>query len=74
MKDIDRIIAIFEQLNAMKAKMDESPQVGLLVASINVHEMRPMAAAIKNLADEDLNWDAVAKRLIKEFRGLKKTN
>ena len=72
-KHIDRMGSIVEQLQAMQASMDESLKVGILIASIEVPEMRAVVAAIKTLADQDVKWDTVAERLIEEWRGLKKT-
>ena len=65
--------AIFAQLEAMQSRMHESLAIGILIASIEVHEIRAVAAAIKTLADADVKWDTVAERLIEEWRGLKKT-
>ena len=53
--------------------MHESLAVGILIASIEVHEMRAAVAAMKTLADADVKWDTVAERLIEEWRGLKNT-
>ena len=72
-KHIDRMGSIVEQLQAMQASMDESLKVGILIASIEVPEMRAVVAAIKTLADKDVMWDVVSERLIEEWRGLKKT-
>ena len=70
-KHIDKMAAIVEQLAAMQASMDESLTVGILVASIDVVEMRPVISAIKTLADGDVKWDGVAERLIEEWRSIK---
>ena len=72
-KHIDRMAAIVEQLEAMQASMHESLAVGILIASIEVHGMRAVVAAIKTLADVDVKWDTVVERLIEEWCGLKKT-
>ena len=51
-KHVDRMASINEQLAAMKTIMDESLKVGILIASIETDEVRPVVAAIKTLADE----------------------
>lgn len=53
-KHIDRMAAIVEQLAAMESSMDDSLPVGILIASINDAEMRPVVAAIKKLSDIDV--------------------
>lgn len=73
-KHIDRMAALFEQLTAMEATMDESLQVGILIASIEVEDLRAVSAAIKTLADDDVKWDTVAERLIEECAALKKAS
>lgn len=69
-KHIDRMAALFEQLKSMEATMDEAIQVGILIASIEVPELAPVTAAIKNLAEADIKWETVSERLIEEWRGL----
>lgn len=43
--------------------MDDAVQVCILIASINVPELRPVTAAIKRLAEEDITWESVKERL-----------
>ena len=69
----DRMAAVLQQVAAMKDSMDEGIQVGMLFASIDVVEMRPVIAALKKLADADVKWDSVANSLIEEWRAIKKS-
>lgn len=50
-KHIDGMAALLEQLRCMEAKMDDSLEVGILIASIDVPDLKPVVAAIKTLAD-----------------------
>lgn len=42
----------------------------ILNASIDVHELTPITAAIKTLSEEDIIWESVTERLIEERPGL----
>ena len=53
-KYIDRMVAVLQQLAAIKANIDEGLQVGMIIASIDVVEMRPVVAALKILADAEI--------------------
>lgn len=73
-KHIDAMAALLEQLKAMNAKMDDSLAVGILIASIDVPDLKPVVAAIKTLSDSVATWETVSERLIDEWRGLRKTS
>ena len=53
-KHIDRMASILEQVKAMDVKIENAIQIGLLIASIDVLELRPVTAAIKTLAEKDI--------------------
>lgn len=72
-KHIDRMATIAEQLEAMKASMDESLKVCILVASIDVDEMRPVIAAIMSLTDDDVKCYNATERPIEEWREVRKS-
>lgn len=71
-KLIDFMPALLEQLKAMEAKMDDSLAVGILIVSIDVHDFKPVVAAIKTLSDAYATWETVSERLVDEFIRLKK--
>lgn len=48
-KPIDGMAALLELFRSMKAKMDDSLAVGILVASITATDIKPIVAAIKSL-------------------------
>lgn len=64
---------ICEQLTSVKNCVEESLQVGILIASIDVAEMRLVVAAFETLDVEDVKWDSVLDRLIKEWRAVMKS-
>lgn len=45
--------------------------IAILVSSIEVKSLRPVTAAIKTLAEDDLIWEAVTERLIEKRRALR---
>lgn len=63
-KHIDLMAAILEQLKSMKAIMDDTVQVGTLIAYIDVPDLNAMTAAIKTLAEEDIKWEIFTEKLI----------
>lgn len=71
-KHIVRKASLFEQHKSMEAIMDDSIQVGILIASIEVVELAPVAAEIKTLAEADVTLKVVPERLIEEWRGISK--
>lgn len=73
-KHIDKVAGIIEQLQNMGSKFDNALSIGLLVASIDVHELQPAVAAIKTLSEKDVNWETVSARLIEEVTNLKSGN
>ena len=73
-KHIDKMAALLEKLQAMKASVEDTLAVGILLASIEVEEMGPVVAAIKTLSEDKVTWDAVAERLIEEARAIRTSN
>lgn len=70
-KHVDRLAGLLEQLRSMNTPLPDSLAIGILVASIEVSELTPVTAAIKTLADKDLNWEEVSSRLIEECKALR---
>lgn len=70
-KHIDKVEGLIEKLRAMGTVFDDSLAIGILVASIDLPEMAPATAAIKTLADKDVNWESISSRLIDEAKNLK---
>lgn len=56
----------------MNAKMDDFLAVGLLVAFIDVPDLKPIIAAIKTLVDADATLEIVAECVVENWRGMKK--
>ena len=69
-RHVDRMAALIEQLRSMKTTLDDSLAIGILVASIDVPSLLPITAAIKTLAESDINWEDVTSRLIEESKTL----
>lgn len=53
---IDKMAALLEQLRSMKATIDDSMAIGILLASIEVQELAPVVAAIKTLSENNVTW------------------
>ena len=68
---IDRMAGILEQLASMNTAIPDELSIALLISSIHVNEMAPMAAAVKTMSDESATWDKVTTRLIEEHHSLK---
>ena len=68
---IDRMAEILEQLASMNTAISDELSIALLISSIHVNEMAPMAAAVKTMSDESATWDKVTTRLIEEHHSLK---
>lgn len=47
-------------LCSMKASIDDSLSVGILLATSEVQELAPVVAATTTLAETDVSWDGVA--------------
>ena len=73
-KHIDSVAALLEQPRNMGTVLSDDFAIGILVASIDVHDLRPATAAIKTLAEHEINWEDVTTRLIEEVRELKNDN
>lgn len=65
-KHIDKMAGIVEELENIRMRLDTTLTVGILVASVNIVEHAPFAAAIKKLAKSEVKWESAAGRLIEE--------
>lgn len=63
-RHVDQMVALLEKIGSMGATFSEDLAFGILVASIEVPELQPVAAAIKTLAEKDISWGDVTSRLI----------
>lgn len=54
----------------MGSKLDDALPIGLLVASIYIHELQPFVVEIKTLSDNDFDRPSVSARLIEEVKNL----
>lgn len=70
---VDKMAGIVEELNHMGMSLDKTLTVGILVASIEAPELRPVATAIKTLAEDNLEWESVTGRLIEEWKNITPT-
>lgn len=52
----------------MDTVFDDSLDIGILVASIEVSELFSVTAATKTFADKDLTWEDVSIHLIEEMK------
>lgn len=57
---------IEEQLKSMKITVENVLIVGILVSSIDVHELSPSVDAIKTISEDSINLDRVSTRNIEE--------
>lgn len=70
-KHIDRLDGLLKQLQEIGAKLDETLEIGILVASSKVTKRTPVTEAIRKLAESDLKWETVSTRLIAEAISLR---
>ena len=68
---IDKMAGIVEQLADMDTSIPDELAIALLIASINVFEMAPIAAAIKTMPDDSADWGSVTTRLIEEQHSIR---
>ena len=54
---IDRMAGLLEQLFSMGSGVADSLAISILVASIEVPLLQPVTAAIKTLAESNINWE-----------------
>lgn len=73
-KHIDQMAGIIDQLRSMGTKFEDPLAIGILVASIEEQQLKPATAAIKTLAESDLNRGEVSGRLIEEVKTLLKAS
>lgn len=73
-KHIDKLASLLEQLEAMKAKIDDALAIGILFTSIEVPELVEVIAAVKTLSEDNLKWENVYQRLIEEWRSRRSPN
>lgn len=69
---IDRLDGLVSQIKGMQIPLDDTMAIGILIASIKVTRLAPVVAAIKTIPDKDITWDAVAARLIEDWKDLPK--
>lgn len=69
---IDRLDSLVSQIKGMRIPFDDTMAIGILIASIKVTRLAPVVAAIKTIPDKDITWDAVAARLIEDWKDLPK--
>ena len=67
----DKMARIVEQLAGMDTAIPDELAITLLIASINVSEIAPIAAAIKTVSDDLTHWESVMTRLIEEQNSLR---
>ena len=63
---IDRMAGLLDQLKSMGNELADSLAIGILVASIEVHQLHAVTAAIKTLAEKDIKWEEITSRLLEE--------
>ena len=63
---IDRMAGLLEQLSSMGTSVADSLAIGILVASVEVPQLQPVTAAIKTLAENNINWEDVTNHLFEE--------
>lgn len=71
---IDQMAGILEQLESMQTPIPTELSTALLISSIHVPELAPVAAAVKTLSDDDVTWEKVTARLMEEHQTLKGRN
>lgn len=70
-KHIHEMTGIGEELKNMGMKLYTTLTVSMLMASVDVVELAPVAAAIKTLAESHLKWESVTGHVIEEWTHLK---
>lgn len=65
-RHIDQIADLTEQLNQVGNLVDDSLNIGILVASIKVTQLLSVTCAIKILAEKDIKWKEVTGRSIEK--------
>lgn len=68
---IDQMSELIDRMRSKGTQLPEEPTVSLLMASVEAPELSSVTAAIKTLADEKLEWEAVANRLLEKEREFK---
>lgn len=71
-RHIDGMEALIEQLRSMKATIEDSLAIGILIACIDVHDLLPLTAAIKLVFENQVSWEAVSERFIDECKESKR--
>lgn len=69
---IDKMSGLVDLFSNMGTALPKEQTVSLLFLSIDVPELKAVTAAIKTLADDKVQWESVASRLIKEHMELQK--
>lgn len=70
-RHVDKISALVEQRRGMGSTLDDPLITGILIASINVEELKPPTMGLETLSDEKIKWADVTARLLEEVKSLK---
>lgn len=68
LKHIDRLAVLFEQLANIVAPLHSLLAYGLLIAFIEVEQLRQATITIKTLSEIALRWEYVSSRSIEEVQ------
>lgn len=63
---VDSMAACIEQLRNMRKTLDDTLASSMLVASLDVPELAPVATSIKTWKDDSLPWENIANCFIEE--------
>lgn len=69
--NIDSMDGLIKTLQQIRSTFDESLEIGILVASINVSNSMSAVAAIKTLNEKGIKWEHVSSRFIEETNNMK---